>query len=438
MNTLVYRECRLDWPRVRFRYEALGRSWESGIELAGVDAVVGEPEVVESLAAHIGISMAFEYFQLADFDAVRIDALPLAEVTRAALERSFPRYLSEWRYVNGLDLRRPIRVIAGHAAGGVPSPATAPPGDEILLLNGGGKDTAVAAELLDALAEPYTLLTVTRGARPFPSQRAIARVSGRPAIHVRKFLPASELAAHGMHKRVPGVRLGYIAFLVAYLGGFHSIVSANEFSANFSNVVVDGVEINHQLGKSFARERLLDGYVARRLVTGIRYYSLVAPLYELQIARLFADSPRYLSAFVSCNVGQSRGRWCKACPKCAFIFLLLAGFLSHDALTGVFGENLFHRDEIRRWIVRLTQPGPQPLECVGPKDEAKLALHFALANPSFEGRLDDATRRTFRYCLQGFDVEAAREAIMGTIDRPHGIPEPLAGRLRAQLRDRLL
>jgi hypothetical protein len=408
------------------------------VELAGVDPGTGDPDVVESLAAHVGISLAFEYFQLADFETFRIDALPLSPVTTASLARSFPRYLAEWRYVNGLDLHRPIEVTASHELAGPPSPADAPPGDRILLLNGGGKDTAVAAELLDALDEPYSLLTVTRSPRPSPSQRAIARVSGHPAIHARKFLPAAELAEHGAHGRVPGVRLGYVAFLTAYLGGFHSIVLANEFSANFSNVVVDGVEINHQMGKSFARERTLDRYIARRIVKGIRYYSLVAPLYELQIARLFADAPRYFPAFVSCNVGQSRGRWCKRCPKCAFIFLILAPFLDYDALEEIFGENLFARDEVRRWIVRLTQPGPQPLECVGPKDEAKLALHLALANPSLDGRLDDATRRTFRYCLDGFDAAAAHHAIMGTIDRPHGIPEPLAGRLAAHLRERLL
>lgn len=439
MNTLAYRECHLDWPRIRFHYQALGRKWESAIELANVDLEVGEPKVVECLAAHIGIPLAFEYFQLADFEALQIDALPLSEAMRASLEQSFPQYLSEWRHANGLDLHRRIQVIATDATNGAPSPAEARPGGEILLLNGGGKDTAVAAELLDALHEPYTLFTFKRSAQPSPPQQAVARVSGHPAVHVRKYLPRPELAAHGMYPQVPGVwGLHYAAYLVAYLGGFHSIVSANEFSANFSNAVVDGVEINHQLGKSFARERGLNGYIARRVVTGIRYYSLLAALYELQIAQLFADSPRYFSAFVSCNVGQSRGRWCKECPKCAFIFLLLAGFLDRDALTGIFGENLFHRDAIRRWVVRLTQPGPQPPECVGPKDEAKLALHLALANPSVDSWLDDATRRTFRHCLEGFNVEVAREAIMGTIDRPHGIPELLATRLSAHLSARLL
>ena len=118
------------------------------------------------------------------------------------------------------------------------------------------------------------------------------------------------------------------AVLAARMAGAGAVAVGNERSADFGNLSYRGLEVNHQYTKSDGFERELVELLGA-LGAGVRFYSPLRPLYELQIAEAFAALPRYHSHFMSCNEGQLGGRrqWCGRCAKCAFLALILEPFL---------------------------------------------------------------------------------------------------------------
>jgi hypothetical protein len=119
-------------------------------------------------------------------------------------------------------------------------------------------------------------------------------------------------------------------------------------------------------------------------VTGeLDYFSLLRPLSELRIAAMFARSERFLPVFTSCNAafrldGRRRvDRWCGHCPKCRFVFLALAPFLSRDRVVEVFGGDLLADPaQLAGYRELLGLTGHRPFECVGEVDECRAALQM--------------------------------------------------------------
>jgi hypothetical protein len=113
---------------------------------------------------------------------------------------------------------------------------------------------------------------------------------------------------------------------------------SNEASAGEGNVVYEGVEINHQYSKSVEYERAFAGHLRESVSPDLMAFSLLRPLGELQIARLFADGPmeRFAGLYSSCNRNFRHDAhafaWCGECSKCAFVFLILAPFVAKERL----------------------------------------------------------------------------------------------------------
>jgi len=194
------------------------------------------------------------------------------------------------------------------------------------------------------------------------------------------------------------------AVLTALLLGFDAVAVGNERSANFGNgvdasatcllsraecwrralatrkrcdvcalcvsgIFLGGSEVNHQFDKSFAFERAANDYIAQHLLAtepgvdvGVHYFSALQPLWEVQIAWLFARIPSslaqpapgerspgercecsasghpFLALFISCNENKGLLSWCGRCDKCAFVWALLAAWVPTDELAAtVFG-----------------------------------------------------------------------------------------------------
>ena len=145
---------------------------------------------------------------------------------------------------------------------------------------------------------------------------------------------------------------------------------------------------------------------------------------DAQVVELFCRIARhYLPYILSCNepLGPSSSRWCAQCEKCAFVYALLAAFCARPPdVWAVFGDDLFQQrghanarfEELlgARGTTRLPDgralPGRdalakakaaaprgsaearmlayldghtalKPLDCVGTKEEARLALFLA-------------------------------------------------------------
>jgi len=429
VKVLVYESWRLDYPQAVYTYR-----WDGGVEevtlglaaLPEADLAAAPREGVASLLAHMGVAFARYLLPLDDFGQLHVECLALSPREIAHFERAFRRGLAEMRYRNGLGVQLPFGVTSSPLA---PRHAPAPIGwtpagrGEALLLNGGGKDSAVAAEILKAIGVPFTWLTVQRPQAP--AQRGVIAASGNPrAIHLEHRPAPPALAARFRYRDVVAPRLGFVALLPAYVYGHRYVVTAKERAASFGNLTGDGVTINHQEGKSLAAESAFADYVEGHLVPGLRYFSLLAPLYEIQIARLFAGHRQYFDRFLSCNVGFRENRWCGECPKCAWVYLILAAFLDAGDLRAIFGADLFASERIRYWLRRLIRER-KPFECVGTKGEARLALHLALAR--------HGEHESLRELCADADVPALTAELLDTWDRPHRIPEEIAARLPAVL-----
>jgi len=310
--------------------------------------------------------------------------------------------------------------------------APAPPrSGPALLMNGGGKDTAVAAELLRAAGVEFDWLAVNEK----PAQRGLREAGGGgPGLHVKGGWEKLPPVAAFRHQGMPPVLLFYdfAAALAAQMAGRGDVVLGNERSADFGNLFYRGLDVNHQYTKSHAFEAEVAADLRRLSGGAVRLWSVLRPLYEVQIARAFAALPRYHALFMSCNAGQTGGRreWCGRCAKCAFAALILAPFLEDAATRAIFGRDFLDDAALLPTFLEIAGlQGHKPFECVGQPEEALAAVQAwpeerpaPLAVREIRARVPEDRRRA-----------AAREILEAW--GPWGlVPEELRERLGAAYR----
>ena len=179
--------------------------------------------------------------------------------------------------------------------------------------------------------------------------------------------------------------VAFLSFYCAYLVGARDIVLSNESSANESNIA--GTEVNHQYSKSYAFECDFAKYAERNLLPDIRYFSLLRPFSELQIAKQFAAYPQYHETFRSCNRGSKQNIWCAKCAKCLFVFSILSPFLPYDRLCALFGADMLDDGSLLADFDGLCGfSAVKPFECVGTVSEIVFALHKSVAQFREAGR----------------------------------------------------
>ncbi|MFH1444579.1 MAG: endonuclease domain-containing protein [Candidatus Peregrinibacteria bacterium] len=256
-------------------------------------------------------------------------------------------------------------------------------GARILVPIGGGKDSTVTVELLKKAGYDITLLRI--GHHPLIKQTA--EIAGLPLLTVERHLAPElfDLNAQGaLNGHVPVTAyLSLLAAVIAELYGFDAVVMSNERSANEGNVEYLGTKINHQWSKSLECERMLRTSL-QESGSAVEYFSLLRPLSELKITQIFATLPQYFSVTTSCNANwkilgkKQASRWCGTCPKCAFVFTMLAAFLPQKTLLEVFGENLFDKEQLLPTFRQLLGlEGFKPFECVGTPEETIAAFLLA-------------------------------------------------------------
>jgi hypothetical protein len=131
----------------------------------------------------------------------------------------------------------------------------------------------------------------------------------------------------------------------------------------------------------------LRSVVRESVSRSIEYASPLRSSGELEIARWFADLDAYHAGFRSCNKvfrsGPAFDGWCGNCPKCRFVFLVLAPFLDVARLTAIFGHNLLEDMSQVEGFRDLFAAGRKPYECVGEQRESLLAFLLLLDRPQW-------------------------------------------------------
>lgn len=254
--------------------------------------------------------------------------------------------------------------------------------DEALLPIGGGKDSCLAAELLRNMDVKMTAISC---GEPKPIANVIAK-SGLPKITVKrqiapKLLELNESGkVYNGHVPITGI-LAFMLWAVAIIYDKKYVVMSCERSASSGNMLYDGVNINHQYSKSYDFE--CDFYqLTERITPKFRYFSLLRPISEIHIAKLFTKNcARYFDVVTSCNkafkLDESKrlNHWCGNCDKCRFVFLILAPFMDKAELVSMVGHNpLNDETQLQGYKELLGLEGYKPFECVGEFEESSWAL----------------------------------------------------------------
>jgi hypothetical protein len=312
----------------------------------------------------------------------------------------------------------------------VPLPARA------LLPIGGGKDSLVSVQLLEAAGLDYTPFAVNPKGPILGSVEAI----GRSPVYVRRTLDPEMIRL----SKEPGYYNGHvpstainsmIGALCAMIGGFDTIILSNERSASEGNVQFDGREANHQYSKSLDFEGRIAGVLAAATGGSLSYFSLLRPYSEARIAKIFARETRFDTVFSSCNrnfrlSGHDGPLWCGECPKCHFVYLIFAPVMAKDRLVRIFGRDLLDDPAHEASFRELTGlAGQKPWECVGEILEAAACLHALTVRR--EWRETAIVRALAGDLLKQYGAVALHEALraLGTDSNEHLIPPALHDRI---------
>ncbi len=288
--------------------------------------------------------------------------------------------LGEFFYLNSIDVSiDEFMKIIPNSEARILKPEHIVVDDSSIIPVGGGKDSVVSLELLKDQGENLALIMNPRGA-----SLSTADIGGleKRTIVVKRFLDTKllDLNAKGfLNGHTPfSALLAFVSVLAAGIAGKKYIALSNEASANEATIA--GTNINHQYSKSLEFESDFRSYIENYITEDIKYFSLLRPLSELQIASIFAKNKKYFTEFKSCNVGSKNNEWCGKCSKCLFTFIILSPFIKPAVLKEIFGENLLDKEYHRKYFNELSGIAEEkPFECVGTIDEVKSALCMAIA-----------------------------------------------------------
>ncbi len=295
-------------------------------------------------------------------------------------ENLYTKGLGEFFYVNQIDFRGLVNIeSAPEAPQIIPSARN---GTGALVPFGGGKDSLVTAELLKERNMSFSWFEIEplSFAPKLQEVSAVTSVVRMERNAQKNFAPIVELVTAGAPNGHVPISATYMfsAVLAAKAHGFSDVVMSLERSANFGNVEYLGQEVNHQYSKSFEFEQAIQKYVHTYIDPTVTVFSLLRPLFEIQIVERFVQYPQYFPYFVSCNKGLKTASWCGACAKCAFIFAALSAFLPPETVTGIFKKNLFEDESlIPLYTDMIGKGGMKPFDCVGTFEENHLALYLA-------------------------------------------------------------
>jgi hypothetical protein len=418
-----------------FRYGLDGLDFVETLQFPeGGDAEVATSASFLKLLDLTALVLGVSYFKLKAPLTISAPDLQLTAPERAFVIDLYENGLGEFYARNHLNRFGRLELLAADDI------RSAPPApvlrERALLPIGGGKDSLVSLQLLEAAGVDFTPFAVNPKG---PILTSVDRIS-RPPIYVTRTLDREMIRL----SKEPGYLTGHvpstainsmIAALAALLYSYDRIVLSNERSASEGNAIHDGREVNHQYSKSLAFEQRLADTLAAATGGSLDYFSLLRPFSEARIAQLFARDDRFDRVFSSCNRnfrydGHDGPLWCGKCPKCHFVFLILAPFMEKQRLISIFGQNLLANPENEASFRELTGlAGQKPWECVGEILEAAACLLALAQRPDWAS---DAIVARLRGDLLAQYGEAQLQAALADLmsDSPeHLIPSDLANRV---------
>jgi hypothetical protein len=412
--------------------------WYEDVDLTELARRFGD-EAIERIAVHIAL------FQLNAACSLRPAVIELGRYAKYLTEdlvqlwrTVFHHVWAQWRYEHDLPAYDGPRFVDPVAP--APAPIRAPAGPvELLAFCGGGKDSLVALKLLERAGLRFATLGYAHSIYgPAEPQHALLdRIAGQTArTRAERQWVIDDLLDAPVARLRPELGVKYILAAetpasvfatvpLALARGYRGLVVAHEASANSGNLEWNGEVVNHQWGKGWDAEQLLDGYLRRALVADLRYFSVLQPVHDEVIFELLTRDAPLAALTHSCNLKKP---WCGACAKCAYVWLQFAAHLPPDVVHQAFGADLGERADNERWFREMLGLAEHtPFECVGSAPEARLALTLARARGFAGPRLAG-----YAAAIGPVDV-AALAAPLVQVGTEHGMPAHVAAGVMPQL-----
>ena len=418
-------------------------AFDDGPEMVETITVPGAPfqleparaEAVQRALQLLHLIAGVSYYKAGVPARVTVESHAVDAETAALVEAIYLQGLGEFAYRNGLNLRGRFRLPVGSAVAAAPAAAAGLRAHALVAI-GGGKDSLVSIEALRRAGVEETVAWIG-GSQLI---RSCAERTGLPTLNVGRALAPElfELNRQGAwngHIPVTAVNSA-ILVLAALLQGVDQVVFSNERSASYGSQIPGTGEVNHQWSKGWAFEQSFGTHVQRFIAADLQYYSLLRPMSELAVARQFTKTDFYDAHFSSCNrnfhiLGERPvNRWCGVCPKCHFVFLALAPFMSKARLVRIFGRNLLDDStQAPGFDALLEFQDHKPFECVGEGRESRAAMAALATRPDWQE--DALVQRFCNEILPQLDAdELALEPLL-ELQGEHRIPAALWEQVRA-------
>ncbi len=304
-------------------------------------------------------------------------------------------------------------------------------GNGNLIPIGGGKDSNVTLEIMKSDFED-NLCFIINPKQVTLSCAQTAGYSNEKIVTVKRTIDKNliELNKQGfINGHTPfSALVAFLSYFNAYITGKKYILLSNESSANESNV--DGTKINHQYSKTYEFECDFNEYTKKYFKIDIKYFSLLRPLSEYQIAMLFSNYEKYHEIFKSCNVGSKKEpwHWCCSCPKCLFVYIILSPFLYKEKLIRIFGEDLFEKEDLLDTFIELTGYGKtKPFECVGTYEEVRYAITKTISKLDKQPYL-------LKYYKEHFELENLNKNLENKYNRENNLNPYFENLLKSELK----
>ena len=338
-------------------------------------------EALDKVGHFLHIAAGISYYKAFLPDSVILEDFDLTADEARFFEKFYITGLGEFAVRNNVDFFSKVKF--PYKDGIVREQSSIEFSPSALVPIGGGKDSSLAIELLKEI--DFSATTIACG-EPKPIKQVMER-TGCPAIIIKRQIDPEliRLSNEGKvlngHVPITGI-LAFMLWAAAILYDKKYVIMACERSANQENTEYLGVKINHQYSKSYDFEK--DFYaLTQKFTPEFRYFSLLRPISEIHIAKLFADKCKdYFDVFTSCNKAfkldenKRLSHWCGECDKCRFVFLVLAMFMDKQKLIDVLGGNpLDDENQIKGYEELLGLSGHKPFECVGTYEECNYAFY---------------------------------------------------------------
>lgn len=352
-----------------------------------------EKKALDISFIYLHLVAGISYYKLFLPENIEINTIKLNSEQKDFFDRLYFNGLGEFSFINNLDLRNKINFpydeVSKNEAINIEL------NNDYIVPIGGGKDSLVTLEMLKTLKNQKLYTFSVNSAKPIKESCELSECEN--ILVKRKIAPMlleinadlKKYNAYNGHVPITSI-IAFISVSTGILYNCNTTVISNESSANVGNVLYNGTLVNHQWSKSFEAEIMIHDFIQKYITPNFNYFSLLRPIYEIHIAKLFSQTKKYDKVFSSCNKNfkivknEEPKKWCCECDKCRFVFLILAPFIEKNKLIEIFGKNLLDDEEHYIGYEELTGfSGHKPFECVGEINESITAFNL-LKNSDFK------------------------------------------------------